>query len=157
MTIKHCPSNPCIVFQAYFSEHLFRKHSEHSQISGQQHHTEPLEVCFQPYRVRNKNVLSQAQKAACNFRVCPVHSSEKLDFLKPWADRANEPAFLSQTTDFTLSENFKIIVSGCLALARAVSVLVSYTGHRTCTEQYCGLCHAAPDRETVPVKPELHS
>lgn len=129
-----------------------------SGISGQRDHTGcSLEVCFQPYRVRNKNVLLQAQKAACNFRDCPVQSSEKLDFLKPLADRANEPAFLSQTTNFTLFENFKIIVSGCLVLARAVSVLVSYRGHRTHTEQYCSLWHVTPDWETVPVKPELHS
>lgn len=53
------------------------------------------------------------------LETAPYRPSEELNCsAKPWADRAIEPPFLSQTTDFTLLRNCKIIVSGCLAVAR---------------------------------------
>lgn len=69
------------------------------------------EVCFQRPRK-----LHQLQRL-------PWETIEEMGFLKPRVDRRaagrpNEPAFLSSTTEFTPSDNFRATAVGCLAAAR---------------------------------------
>lgn len=108
---KNCASNPCSVFPPYF----FWTSSGISSLTW--HWTSFTGMFLTIQRMCNKNVLSQAQNAACHFRdwfwVQILQGSrllKPLGWQSPWA------GFFPQTTDFTLLKHFRIVASGFLLL-----------------------------------------
>lgn len=146
--------NTHIVFQTYFFLNIFRDFR-----SMKWHWTFFTGMLLVIESVWNKNVLSQAQKAAWNFRDCPAQLLWGAGLFKTlgWQSQCASFSVINRRLhSFRKFQNNFFRLSGCCQRCD-VSVLIPYTGHQTCPEQHHSLWHMAPTWEMVPVKLELHS